>query len=160
MKLLAKADLSIYRLRHHGSTHYFITASEMRNIIAAVGEVAYCLYSYYRTGFFNESSDIEDSIVGLQIGWVDTKVKKYRLILEKADLFRAIRYGTKAEGTTKVFVGADTVALFEAGLPANIIDGKAFTKLKRMFKIETSEDLIVNVELIVNEYSRNPELYK
>lgn len=159
-KLLAEADLSIYRLRHQGSTHYFITPNEMRTTIAAVGEVAYCLYSYYRTGFFTESADIDDSNVGLQIGWPDTKVKRYRLILEKADLFLTKRHGTKADGNTKVFVGADTVALYKAGLPANIIDSKAFNKLKRAFKINCTEDLLVNVNLMADEYARNPELYK
>lgn len=159
-KFLAEADLSIYRLRHHGTTHYFITPSEMRNTIAAVGEVAYCLYSYYRTGFFTEAADIEDINVGLQIGWPDTKVKRYRLILEKAELFCTKRHGTKADGSTKVFVGADTVALYKAGLPANIIDSKAFNKLKRAFKIACTEDLLVNVQLMVAEYERNPELYR
>lgn len=159
-KLIAEADLSIYRLRHQGTTHYFITPTEMRNTIAAVGEVAYCLYSYYRTGFFTEAADIEDTNVGLQIGWVDTKVKKYRLALEKADLFRSIRYGTRAKGTTKVFVGADTVALFEAGLPANIIDSKAFNKLKKSFKVTTTQELIECAELMAKEYDRNPTLYR
>ena len=160
MKLLAQADLNIYRLRHHGSTHYCITPLEMRETIAAVGEVAYCLYSYYRTGFFNEAADIDDINVGLQMGWVESKVQRYRLMLEKADLFRVVRHGSKTDGTTKVFVGADTVALYEAGMPANIIDSKAFIKLKKLFKIECPNDLIKNAELMVKEYARNPEAYR
>lgn len=159
-KLLAKGDLKICRLRHHGSTHYFITAAEMRNTIAAVGEVAYCLYSYYRTGYFNEADELGDREVGLQIGWPETKVQRYRRELEKANLYRNMRYGTKSDGITKAFVGADTVALFEAGLPADIIDSKAFNKLKKKFNINTSDELIECAELMAKEYERNPDLYR
>lgn len=160
MKLLSKGDVKVCRFRHQGSTHYFITPPEMRSVMSMLGEAAYCLYSYYRTGFFLEADDFEDGTVGLQIGWPQHKVKKYRQILEKADVFRRIRYGTKVEGITKVFVGADVVALFNAGLPADIIDGKAFNKLKKMFNVTTAEDLIENAERMAKEYERSPESYK
>jgi hypothetical protein len=160
MKLLGKGDLKLCRLRHQGSTHYFISVAEMCSVQTAVGETGYYLYSYYRTGFFDEAEDFDDETVGNKINWPSTKVKKYRLILENAALFRKLRLGTKADGITKVFVGQDTVALYDAGLPADILDGKAFLKLKRALKITTIQELIENVELMVNEYARNPELYK
>jgi hypothetical protein len=160
MNLLGKGDLKVCRLRHQGSSHFFITPSEQRAVGNAVGESAYFLYSYYRTGWFNQAEDFDDNVVGLHIGWNARKVQKHRLMLEQSNLFRSIRYGTKADGVTKVFVGEDVVALFEAGLPADILDGKAFQKLKRALKITNTEELIANAELMVGEYNRNPELYK
>lgn len=160
MKLLGNGDLKMCRLRHNGATHYFITPAEMRSIQLLLGESAYYLYSYYRTGFFNEAADLDDDVVGNNIGWNTGKVQKYRLVLEGASVFRKIRYGTRADGITKAFVGADVVALFDAGLPADILDGKAFTKLKKVLKIESAQDLIDNAELMVKEYERNPEAYR
>jgi hypothetical protein len=52
------------------------------------------------------------------------------------------------------------VALFEAGLPADIIDSKAFNKLKKKFNINTSDELIECAELMAKEYERNPDLYR
>lgn len=160
MKLFGKGDLKLLRVRYSGSTHYFITPGEMRSVMTNVGEVAYCLYSYYRTGFFNESDDFDDEQVGKVIGWADHKVKRYRLNLENAGLFKRIRHGTKHEGITKILVGADTIALDNAGLPADILDSKAFGKLKKKFNITGSEDLIVYAESMAREYETNPDLYK
>ena len=160
MKLLGKGDLKVCRIRHQGSTHFFITPAEQRTVGNAVGEFAYFLYSYYRTGWFNQAEDFDDDIVGLHIGWNARKVQKHRLVLEQANLFKSIRYGTKMDGITKVFIGADTVALFEAGMPSDIIDGKAFNKLKKKFNITSSDELIECAELMVKEYERNPDLYR
>jgi hypothetical protein len=160
MKLFGKSDLKLCRLRHQGVTHYFITTEEMRSVQTLVGETGYYLYSYYRTGFFDEAEDFDDVCVGNKINWVSSKVKKYRLLLEGAALFRKQRIGTKSEGVTKVFVGADTVALFDAGLPADILDGKAFSKLVRVLKLNSPKEIVENVELMAKEYARNPELYK
>jgi hypothetical protein len=160
MRLFGKGDLKICRLRHQGSTHYFIAASEMRTVMESVGEVAYCLYSYYRTGFFNDSDDIADETVGTAIGWNPRKIQKYRLILETSNLFRIVRFGTKTSGATQVFVGADIVALYDAGLPPDILDSKAFSKLKKAFKLNSQEDLIAHAPLIAKEYERNPDLYR
>lgn len=160
MKLFGKGDLKLMRLRHQGTTHYFIAANEMRAVQELVGEFGYYLYSYYRTGFFNEAEDFDDEVVGKQIGWASTKVKKFRLVLENNALLRKKRIGTKTDNVMKVCVGADAVALFDAGLPADILDGKAFLKLKKALKLESAQDLIDNAELMVKEYERNPEAYR
>lgn len=160
MKLLGKGDVKVLRLRHSGSTHYFITPGEMKSVFIAVGDSGYYLYSYYRTGFFNESEDFDDTEVGKAIGWTKTKVQKYRLMLEQSNLFKVVRYGTKAEGITKVLVGADTIALDNAGLPADILDTRAFNKLKKALGITTSEELIAHAKRMAEMYAENPELYK
>jgi hypothetical protein len=160
MKLFGKGDLKVIRLRHSGSTHYFITPGEMRSVMANVGEVGYCLYSYYRTGFFNESEDFDDDVVGKVIGWADHKVKRYRLNLENAGLFKRVRHGTKQEGITKVLVGADTIALDNAGLPPDILDSRAFNKLKKAAGVTGTEDLVMHAQAMADMYAANPELYK
>lgn len=158
-KIVANDNLKIYRTRHRAKTPYFCTPEEMRKVHELVGEIGYYLYSYYRTGFFNELEDLQDSLVGSIIGWVPSKVQKYRLALEKAELFLIVKYGTKQDGIAKVFVGEDTVALYKAGLPANIIDGPAFNKIKRNLKINTASEVVENIEVIKEEFSRNPDKY-
>lgn len=160
MKLFGKGDLKLCRLRHQGATHYFITPCEMRAVMQLVNDAAYILYSYYRTGFFHEAEDLADEVVAKVISWDKQKVQKSRLALEKANLFRVIRHGTKTVGITQVLVGIDTVALHDAGLPPDIIDGKAFTKLKKKFKVQSTEDLIKCAEAMAKEYEMKPELYK
>lgn len=160
MKLFGKGDVKVLRLRHSGSTHYFITPGEMRKVIQSVGEAAYCLYSYYRTGFFNEASDFDDAEVGNQIGWNERKVQKHRLLLENNGLFKVVRYGTKQEGITRVLVGADTIALDNAGLPPDILDSRAFNKLKKAVGVTGTEDLVMHAQAMADMYAANPELYK
>ena len=160
MKLFSKGDLKVVRLRYQGSTHYFITPHEMRTVLSVIGEAAYCLYSYYRTGFFNESDDFDDDIVGKAIGWNERKVQKYRLVLENSGYFKRDRHGSKTLGLTRVLVGAEAVALDSVGLPAEILDTKAFTKLKKQFGITDTESLIANAEAMAKEYARNPDQYK
>lgn len=159
-KLLGLGDVKVIRVRAKGSTHFLLTPEEMKAVITSVGDNAYVLYSYYRTGYFTESHDFDDAAVAEVIGWGEKKVQKYRLILEGANLFCKTRYGTKAEGITKVFVGADVVALHKAGLPADILDGNALTKIKRELGITTTQELIMQVSAVVAEYDNNPEKYK
>ena len=159
-KLLGLGDVKVLRERAKGSTHYFISVNEMRRVLSLVGDNAYVLYSYYRTGFFTESTDFEDKEVSLVLGWARTKVQKYRLILENANLFHSVRYGTKQDGMTKVFVGEDIVALFNAGMPADVLDSNALNKLKKEFGISSGSELVERVAELVKAYEDNPSKYK
>ena len=158
-KLLGNGDVKVIRVRAKGSTHFLLTPEEMKAVITTVGDNAYVLYSYYRTGYFIESNDFDDCNVAEVIGWVEKKVQKYRLILEASKLFCRVRYGTKAEGVTKVFVGADVVALHLAGLPAEILDGAALLKIKRELGINSAEELVEHAKAVVAEYENNLEKY-
>lgn len=160
MKLFGKGDLKVLRLRHSSSTHYFITPQEMRRVIELTDDSGYVLYSYYRTGFFTEAEQFEDIKVGDALGWGIRKVQKQRLALESKGLFKVVRFGTKTEGITKVLVGEDTIALDNAGLPADILDSKAFNKLKRKFKIDSTQELIECAHVMAREYLENPNEYK
>lgn len=157
-RLLVESDLKILRLDTH-LKGYWISPTEMKEVIGSVGEVAYCLYSYYRTYPFKEAADLKDDTVGSMIGWPQRKVQKYRIQLENNNLYLTVRYGSKSDGITKVFVGKDVVALHNAGLPSNILEGKAFNKLKKKFNIKDSKDLIDNLHLLVQEYESNPDEY-
>lgn len=158
-KLVSATDLKMFRLRQRGSTHYFITPTEMKRVMELVGETGYYLYSYYRTAFFREYAELNDKAVGNNIGWVSSKVQRYRLALEKAELFLSVKYGTKTDGIVKVFVGEDIVALYKAGLPANVVDGGAFNKLKKDLNITNTEELLSRVDSMVQLYKENPEKY-
>ena len=157
-KLLVESDLNVLRLDSY-LKGYWISPVEMRETIRDVGEVAYCLYTYYRTFPFNESSELSDSDVGNNIGWPSKKVQKYRLMLENQGLFLLVRYGSKTDGITKMFVGKDVVALHNAGLPSNILEGRAFQKLKKKFNIKSSSELVNKINLLVQEYENNPNEY-
>lgn len=159
-KLFSKGDLIVVRTYHQNGNHFYITPTEMREVMAKTNEPAFCLYSYYRTSFLHEAAQVDDDAIGETIGWPATKVKKYRLVLEKANLLRRIKQSAKQFAVTRVIVGAEYVALFDAGLPDTILNYKAFQKLKKTFKIESTEDLIANVELIASEFNRNPDLYR
>lgn len=156
-KLLGNGDLIV--LRETASRGIWIAPHELRSVIGLVGEVAYALYTYYRTFPFIEDSELHDDLIAKAIGWSARKVGKYRRILEGADLLLRVRYGTEADGVTKLFVGEDTIALFNAGLPADIINPKALSKLKKELNILTSAELIKDAALVVTAYETNPAKY-
>ena len=138
----------------------WIPPSEMQEVLGKVSDNTYVLYTVYRSYPFKEAMELEDSFIAKLLGWKVTKVRDHRLLLEKAELLLIVRYGTKSDGMTKVFVGEDTVALHNAGLPADILDGKALAKIKKKLQISDSTSLIKSVQSIVLEYDNNPELYK
>ena len=70
-KLLGNGDVKVIRVRAKGSTHFLLTPEEMKAVITTVGDNAYVLYSYYRTGYFIESNDFDDGNVAEVIGWVE-----------------------------------------------------------------------------------------
>lgn len=157
-KLIAENDLAISRINNHKSG-LWIPTFEMREVLQAVGDNAYVLYSLYRTFPFREYSELKDEQVAETLGWSVRKVLRYRLNLIEADLFLVVPYGSRNDRIYKVFVGADVVALHNAGLPSKVVEGSAFNKLKRKFSIETPNELVTNINLIIQEYANNPENY-
>lgn len=157
-KLTKENDLALVRINNH-LRGLWIPVPEMREVNGIVGDTAYYLYSYYRTNAFHEYAELTDEEVGEAVGWLPTKVKKYRLVLEKAGMFLVVPYGSRSDRVYKVFVGADVVALHNAGLPAKIVEGKAFNKLKKKFNITTPKELIKDISLIMDEFNTNPDLY-
>lgn len=156
--LLGKGDILV--LRDTSVRGIWITPNEIRETVACVGEVAYTLYSVYRTYPFQESDELTDEAVGIALGWPAKKVQKYRLLLESNNLFLTTRYGTKTDGITKVFVGAETVALFNAGLPADILNPKALHKLKKEFNVTTSQELVQQANAMCLAYEQDPRKYQ
>ena len=157
-KLFSQADLHDIRNVSHKGT--IIPFHEMKSVIHLVGEVAYVLYSVYRTYPFKESSDIHDSAVADLLDWKMSKVRRLRQDLEKAKLYATVRYGTKTDGITKMFVGAEYVALYEAGLPSNILQPKIVKKICDKLRIKNMSDIAQHVQIIENEYMANADLYE
>jgi hypothetical protein len=157
-RLFAKTDCLL--VRNESVRGLWIPPSEAAEVIALVGEVSYALYTFYRTAPFKEAEDFSDSNLGNLIGWSERKVQRYRKILEANDLYLTVRYGTKADGVTKMFVGTEILALFNAGLPSNILNVKALNKIKTKLNIRDSISLISRVQEVVSEYESNPEQYK
>lgn len=132
-----------------------IEPAEKRLVIQRVNEAAYYLYDHYRTAFFADASDIKDENVAEAIGWTVRKVLRYRQELQKANLLKISRIGSGEDAITKMIVGADRVALVDAGLPTQIMDQAAFTKLKYKFNIETPEQLVEKAQAIQEYYELN-----
>lgn len=158
-KLFGMGDIKMLTVNSH-CRGAWIPPSEMQYVISKVSDVTYVLYTVYRAFPFKESSQIEDGYISELLDWSPRKVRDHRLLLEKADLLLIIRYGTKVDGITKVFVGEDTIALHNAGLPADILDSKALTKIKKKLKINTPQELVKQVNQVVQEFEDNPDLYK
>jgi hypothetical protein len=137
----------------------WIPPQELKQVVGAVGEIAYTLYSLYRTYPFKESNELEDTDITNLIPWNHQKVRKYRRVLEKANLFRMVRIGTKAMGITRILVGADVVALFDAGLPCEILDNNVYSKLKKEFKVTTPQELVREAPNMVHAYEADPNKY-
>lgn len=156
-KLFGAGDLLV--LRNKMVRGIWITPKEFRDVNNRVGEIGYALYSFLRTYPFKEAEEITDKEIAKQLDWSVSKVKRARLQLEKQELFLTVRYGTKTDGITKMLVGLEPVALFNAGLPSDIINSKAHEKLKKELGIDTTEDLLKNVELMVTKYNENPKAY-
>lgn len=156
-KILGLGDLKV--LRNTSSRGAWVEPQEQQSVMNLVGDSAFALYYLLRTYPFRESEEITDDNLAKLLGWSRKKTQRYRLVLEQNELYQTVRYGSKTDGITKVFVGADTVALFNAGLPADIINPKALTKLKRKLSIKTSAEVVANHAAIVQEYSQNPEEY-
>ena len=158
-QLFGMGDIKLLTVNSH-SKGAWIPPSEMQCVMAKVPDVTYVLYTVYRAFPFKESSQIEDSYIAKLLDWSPRKVRDHRLILEKADLLLIIRYGTKTDGITKVFVGEDTIALHNAGLPADILESKALIKIKKKLNISTPKELVQQVNQVVQEFEYNPELYR
>jgi hypothetical protein len=137
----------------------WIPPQELKQVIDSVGEVAYALYSLYRTYPFKESSELDDGEITNLIPWNQRKVQKYRLIIENAGLFRMVRYGSKTDGITRILVGADVVALFDAGLPCEILDTSVYNKLRKEFKVTTPQELVREAPNMVQAYEADPNKY-
>ena len=138
----------------------WIPPSEMQQVMGKVSDITYVLYTVYRAFPFKEASEIEDSYIAKLLDWKITKVRDHRLLLEKADLLLIVRYGSKVDGMTKVFVGEDTIALHNAGLPADILEGKALNRIKKKLRITNASELVKNVNQVVSEYESNPDAYR
>lgn len=157
-KLFTQSDLHDVRNMSHKGT--VIPFREMKSVVHLVGEPAYVLYSLYRTYPFREASEIHDLYVSDLLDWKITKVRRLRKDLENAKLFATVRYGTKTDGITKMFVGAEYVALYEAGLPSNILQPKIVKKICDKLKIKDMSDIAQYVRDIENEYMINADLYE
>lgn len=157
-KIYKAGDLIVVR-DNKTTKGFWIPPQEMRDVLNQVNEVGYALYSLYRTYPFAESDEITDEYVGELIGWTTRKVQKYRLILSSEKLLLKVRYGSNEDGVTRLFIGRESVALYEAGLPADVQDVKALNKLKREFNIKTTEDLLNNIGMMSKVYQANPEKY-
>lgn len=157
-KLIGSGDIKMLVVNASTKGNW-IPSFEMKEVLSVVNEATYTLYSVYRTHPFHSSESITDTAVSSLIGWTERKVQKHRLALERANLFRMVRYGTRTDGITKVFVGFDTVALFDAGLPAEILEPKAFNKLKKAHRIKDPKELVAKADLIAMEFEQNPERY-
>lgn len=138
----------------------WIPPQELKQVIDLVGEVAYALYSVYRTYPFKESDELEDTGMTDLLPWNHQKVRKYRRQLETNDLFRMVRYGTKADGITRLLVGADVVALYDAGMPCEILDSNVYTKLKKEFHVTTPQELIKEASNMVQAFEADPTKYR
>lgn len=160
MQNFHKVDLLIARTKQSGATNLYTSKKEKREIGALVGETAYFLYDTYKTQPFKEAAEIEDDAVAHDLGWPVSKVRRYRNVLEQHNLFKKVKGKIKDEPIVKMLVGAETIALYNAGLPEGLPENKTFIKLKRTFKIETTEDLLENIELITSELKRNPDAYR
>jgi len=158
-KLFGLGDLKLITVNSHCLGNW-IPPLETFEVLTAVGDSAYILYSMYRTYPFKESPQLTDESLAKLLGWDIQKVQRNRLVLEKANLFRTIRYGTKQDGITKVFVGRDILALFDAGMPSDILEPKALTKLKREFQVTSSQDLVLKATAIVTAFEQDPSKYK
>jgi hypothetical protein len=160
LSLVNKANLLAVRRKARRTVTYHIDVEEKRAVAELLNEVAYFLYEHYRTAYLAEADDLSDEKVGKAIGWPLRKVTKYRLELQKVGLLRIVRIGSGDGAIVKLIVGADSVALYDAGLPDKINDYTALNRLKRKFGIETAEDLIKNVSLIQDYYECHPEEFK
>lgn len=156
-KLFGNADIKV--VRNESVRGVWIPPSEMKEVLNLVGEIGYALYTFYRTYPFKEDEEFHDFNVAELLGWGTKKVQKYRLVLEKNELLLSVRYGTKIDGITKVFVGMEPVALFNAGLPADVINPKALNKLKKRLCIQNTQELVSNINSIISEYETNPLEY-
>lgn len=148
MKLFAENDVMISRIRHSKGSHQYLLADEMKRVQELVGETGFYLYHYYRCAEFHESADFKDQEVGDQIGWGMRKVQRYRLELEKAGLLLMEQQGKNL----KVFIGEEVVALHNAGLPAKVVDGSVFLKLKKQLNITTPAELLERLPILVQAY--------
>lgn len=157
-KVLGKGDLKVVK-DNPGIKGSTIPRAEIQQVLMEINEVQYALYSVYRTVPFYEAEDITDINIAEVLNWTARKVQDNRRVLEQQNLLKVVRYGTKTEGITKLLVGMDVVALFNKGLPCEILDGKALQKLKKAFKIQSPRDLINKLDDILVEYETNPTKY-
>ena len=74
-KLVFKTDLLIARIKHPNATNQYCSKEELREVMALTNESGFCLYSYYRGGWFNEAAELTDKAVGETIGWPERKVQ-------------------------------------------------------------------------------------
>jgi len=157
-KLIGLGDIKVMTINSHCVGNK-IPMIETTQVLSLISDATYVLYTIYRTHHFKDSLEIDDIAISKILGWNPRKVRDHRLLLEKAGLFLSIRYGSKADGITKVFVGMDVVALFNAGMPCDILEPKAFNKLKAEFSIKSPKDLVDKAAAIVATFEQDPTKY-
>lgn len=157
-KLFGLGDVKVVLDNSHCKGNW-IPPIETQQVLGLVSEITFTLYVIYRTYPFKESTELNEEHIRKILGWSKRKVQDHRLILEKNNLLRIIRYGTKTDGITKVFVGMDVIALFDAGLPSDILEPKVLAKLKREFNIKSPKDLVDKAVMISAAFEMNPDKY-
>lgn len=157
-KLFGLGDVKVVLDNSHCKGNW-IPPIEITQVLTKITDAPYVLYTVYRTYPFKESFELQDDFLANLLGWSVQKVVRSRLTLEKENLYRTIRYGTKLDGITKVFVGMDVIALFDAGLPSDILEPKVLAKLKREFNIKSPKDLVDKAVMISAAFEMNPDKY-
>lgn len=149
MPVLTKGDLLVIR------PDVSYNLDEQRMVIQLAGDNACVLYNYYRCAtLYKDSERISDSHIAYGLGWPEYKVARYRRALEKAGLIRTVTANAANKTTlTKLIVGMESVALFDAGLPHNIVDLSSFRQAMNKLGIEI-QDVPSRVKEITAEVAR------
>lgn len=134
MPSITQGDLLVIRQ----PTKY--SSAEVKEVVEVAGDSAAVLYQYYRmASLYKDSCRVSDEVVADALGWPTYKAARYRRALEKAAFIRISNVGTGTTKITKIVVGKEAVALFDAGLPHNIVDINTFKEVMRSLGINASQ---------------------
>lgn len=148
MPILTKGDLFVVRC----SRNY--DEAEMRSVVTLAGDNAALLYNHYRNAvLYKDSERISDAYVSQALGWAEYKVSRYRRVLEKTGFIRIVYTNVNQRPEYKLLVGIETVALYDAKLPCNIVDVALFRKAMYRLNV-TAATLPDNLEQVVAEARR------
>lgn len=166
-QVLTTDDLTIMRKIHKNKTGLYIAQLDKQYLLQETQDSnCFVLFDYFATSILNSAEEIEDKHIAECLSWSERKVADTRrkLVSQGYLTFDSSKRSSDGQANKIVYVGKVYNWLIQAGLPRNVLNHSAFTKLLKRFPLDNStlsqDSRIKLVQEMNNYFNQNPHEFK
>lgn len=140
-QVLTTDDLTIMRKIHKNKTGLYIAQMDKQYLLHETQDAnCFVLFDYFATSILNSAEEIEDKHIAECLSWSERKVADTRrkLINQGYLTFDTSKRTSDGMFIRIVYVGKVYNWLIQAGLPRNVLNHSAFTKMLKKFPLDNS----------------------